>query len=720
MLVAIRNTGVSMLLGIVAVLAGCESSVPITAPASAPGEASNCATPATQSVSQLSGCDVSEKSNWRGYVLDSADGLIYPKAIYIQGDAASVSNPDALKAADGRVMTLNAKGTGKPTLMLDLGTNAGGHVEIGITKSDGTAVRLAYAEQRAQMSTHGDEIFPGLGYDDNPDQRYDLVTTKVAEDYVIPGIRGGQRWILLQLEGRGSVSIDYVRVRENHYRPSVDDYVGHFLSSDELLNRIWYASAYTFNLDSAQDAQRGGNMVAMDGAKRDRLVWTGDLGIEGGIAYYTTPRAATIMHDSIYMFACQQNDAGYVPMVSQIHFTCPDTITPDGPPADPEQIRTLAAASLGEYTAWWMLDAIKHYQYTGDVAMLQKLLPAMRRAVMFFSSRSVNGVYVTGQKPFEINWHPFDSANGVDTHTNAVWYRAITALAAIERQQGAGEQAALADEALASALRASLMASLWDAKAGAFLLNTKDTKPNHPQDGNVEAVYSGLIDGANADSAMNYLRQHLASPLGTMTGELAGDGYMSQYVSPFISGVEVLADFKRYDSASALALLRALWGHMVNTDPNVTVWEKVGLDGNPVYSSNSMAHGWAGAPVEALSGSVLGIRPTAPGFSEWIVEPQLGDLAWAQGQTYTPQGVVASRWERGTSSAWFRLTVVGPSGAQGTVSVPLLGSDRDIAMDGAVIWRHGQAAASGGPRKDGDYVVVPNISGKHTFAWTTH
>src|SRR5206468_2698867 len=74
-----------------------------------------------------------------------------------------------------------------------------------------------------------------------------------AGDWRSPGIRGAQRWIALQLQSAGTVSIDYVRVREEHLRPSVGDYTGHFLSSDDRLNRVWYAGVYTFALDSFKD-----------------------------------------------------------------------------------------------------------------------------------------------------------------------------------------------------------------------------------------------------------------------------------------------------------------------------------------------------------------------------------------------------------------------------------------------------------------------------------
>ena len=110
-----------------------------------------------------------------------------------------------------------------------------------------------------------------------------------------------------------------------------------------------------------------------------------------------------------------------------------------------------------------------------------------------------------------------------------------------------------------------------------------------------------------------------------------------------------------------------------------TLWEKVGFDGLPANyeplqepvdffsGANlgagwvSLAHGWGGGPVPALSGYVLGIRPTAPGYRRWVVAPQPGDLRFAQGQAPTPRGAIVSRWTRGKGRRSFKLTVDRPA-----------------------------------------------------------
>ncbi len=115
------------------------------------------------------------------------------------------------------------------------------------------------------------------------------------------------------------------------------------------------------------------------------------------------------------------------------------------------------------------------------------------------------------------------------------------------------------------------------------------------------------------------------------------------------------------------------------------------------------AHGWGGGPVPALSGYVLGIRPTAPGYRHWLVAPQPGDLRFAQGQAPTPHGPLASRWRREGGS--FKLTVVAPKGTSGVVILPLPRHARAIAMDGKDV----HAKRRGGTAR------VKVGAGQHTF-----
>jgi hypothetical protein len=686
----------------------------------------------------LSSHPISASSAWESYVLDQGDGLVYPKHVYVAGAASQVHNPAGLMQPGGGGTTITSSTPGDVQLVLDLGIDAGGYVEIGITRNSGARVRLGYSEARRFLTPDGDTGLPvnsvgvpfvtdpSLGDDDDPGGRYDDFTG--TGNLRSAGIRGAERWISIELETPGSVSIDYVRVRQEHLHPTTSDYVGHFLSSDPLLNRIWYAGVYTFTLVSFKDLRPGhntGNVVVTDGAKRDRLAWLGDLVIENMLGDYSLRQAPQIVKDTIQLFSCQQFADGEFPPDSQIAGTCPDT---------PPTPTSVGYDQIPEYTAWWVTAVHDYDLYTGDDEFARRMLPDVVRALGYFTSHiDSNGLYST--PPDSTNWHPFDVADGEDAHTNTVIYRALLDGADLERRLG---ERVTADsyEQQAAALRKAILADLWDPSAGAFLLNSSDQMRNHTEDAQVEPVLDGVVTGRQALSALGFVERNLSTTYGVANGQYNDDPYMSNYISPYIGSTDLLARLSQYQTTSALDLMRREWGHMVNTDPNTTLWEKMAFDGDAAsYSPNqagagtvpdntpagrgltSLAHGWAGGPIPALSGYILGVRPQTAGFGAWIVEPQPGDLSWAQGQVPTPHGPIASRWQVGTSSSSFKLTVAPPSGTSGTVAVPLLGAPRVIAEDGRVVWNGSAPVAGVHASSDGTYVHFAGVTGTHTWAW---
>jgi alpha-L-rhamnosidase len=281
----------------------------------------------------------------------------------------------------------------------------------------------------------------------------------------------------------------------------------------------------------------------------------------------------------------------------------------------------------------------------------------------------------------------------------------------LERRAGQGRRAAKAYLQQAAALRSAMLARLWDPQAGAFVLNTDDPRRNHSQDAQVESILGGVTNPSQSRQALGFIDSRLMTPFGVANGEFDDDPYMSRYISPFISSTELLARLSIGDTNGALNLMRRTWGQMLAKGPG-TVWESMHLDGVPKQKETSLAHGWAGGPVPALSAYVLGIRPTAPGYRHWIVAPQPGDLRFAQGEAPTPHGPIASRWRRRGGS--FKLTVAGPPGTSGVVEVPLLLHAHTIALDGKVVWSHGHPVGAHARRK-GDVVRFKKLAGQHTF-----
>jgi alpha-L-rhamnosidase len=114
------------------------------------------------------------------------------------------------------------------------------------------------------------------------------------------------------------------------------------------------------------------------------------------------------------------------------------------------------------------------------------------------------------------------------------------------------------------------------------------------------------------------------------------------------------------------------------------VWEALAPDGSPATRESaggtfaSLAHGWASGPTSALSKYVLGVRPIQPGYKTWLIEPQPGDLSWAEGRVPTPYGPIAVRWQK--TPRGLRLEINVPNGTSGSVGLPT-SSNADSVTD---------------------------------------
>ncbi len=501
-----------------------------------------------------------------------------------------------------------------------------------------------------------------------------------------------------------------------------------------MLNRVWYAGVYTFAMDALRDLRPGfaaSRTVVTDGAKRDRLIWTGDLTIENLLGGYSLAAAPSIIKNSLQAFSCLQSADGQVAPTAQIATQCPATPPAAGTPPPPSASPPIGeAVRLPEYTAWWIIGLHDYYDYTGDAGFARRMMPVVRSGLAYFRAHVSGGLFTTPTGA--INWHPFDSAEGADSHTNATLFGALRDAADLERKVGGGAAMAGADERQAAALHRAMIAHLWDPEAGAFVINTNDPRRNHTQDAQVEAVLNGVTNPAQSSQALRFISTHLEHRFGVANGQYDNDPYMSNYISPYISSTELLARMQSGDASAALGLIRRTWGHMLSAGPG-TLWEKVGFRGLPAnYESlqkpvdpfgangagfTSLAHGWSGGPVPALSGYVLGVRPTAPGYGKWIVAPQPGDLRFAQGQAPTPHGPISSLWQRGAHDSYFKLTVIAPRRTTGMVDVPLLGQRRTIAMDGRVVWVGQHPLGRINAQAVDGAIAFGGIRGQHTFAW---
>lgn len=236
-------------------------------------------------------CDSVFQGPWEENIYAPSSRVVGPKKI--------ISAWKVNTSSDAQLETPILRENGS-MVVYDFGLEVGGIVSLDYTTTGRGALGLAFTESKdwiGEWSDSSNGAFKG------PDGAlYANFTDAENGTYVMPDekLRGGFRYLTVFL-----VTDDesYVRIRnvslEIAFQPTWSNlraYQGYFHSNDKLLNRIWYSGAYTLQTNAvpvdtgrqvpmmtsgwANNRTLGpGDTIIVDGAKRDRAVWPGDMGV---------------------------------------------------------------------------------------------------------------------------------------------------------------------------------------------------------------------------------------------------------------------------------------------------------------------------------------------------------------------------------------------------------------------------------------------------------
>lgn len=194
------------------------------------------------------------------------------------------------------VSTLAGNGS---LLVYDFGQEVGGIVTVTYNATGIGALGIAFSEASnftGEWSDSSDGAFVPDG------ALYSNITAPGRTSYTMPDdrLRGGFRYLSLFSITNSTINITITDIGlEIAFQPAWSNlraYGGYFHSNDALLNKIWYTGAYTLQTNSVppntgrefplvpggwlNNATLGnGSTIMVDGSKRDRSVWAGDLGI---------------------------------------------------------------------------------------------------------------------------------------------------------------------------------------------------------------------------------------------------------------------------------------------------------------------------------------------------------------------------------------------------------------------------------------------------------
>ena len=209
-------------------------------------------------------------------------------AVWALGSAAlpdparggTVSGMAGLPAGSATI-TSNSSASGAPYILYDFGVPMCGTFSFSYSTTGSARVKVARSNSRAYAGIAGDGVS-----DTGPlrDESRDVdLSGSGSVSYFPPGSDWTFRYVMLMLCTPGTVTISNVRMAyeavPNMANPA--SYRGYFYCNDTALNRVWYAGAYT--------AQTCTREYLLDGGKRDRSLWGGDLEAAGPtvlLSYY--------------------------------------------------------------------------------------------------------------------------------------------------------------------------------------------------------------------------------------------------------------------------------------------------------------------------------------------------------------------------------------------------------------------------------------------------
>jgi hypothetical protein len=690
-----------------------------------------------------------EQGDWQPYVLAPSSHTVKPARVLAAypRSGSITGNPDAVLGRGGTVQLTSAGGTSSsPLLIIDFGKEVAGNVSVTVSAASAARPTLhaCFSESKEEMALGPEQNdgeaayapgcdtaniwngYPGMPYTwDSDSHVLPLAGATLPGTITDPTLRGGFRYLTLFLSSPGYVDIGAVSL---HYtaaplQPDPAAYQGWFLSSDNLLNKIWYAGAYTVQIDTGMsdtakswpystgeadqyDSQipnaNPDQEVIFDGGKRDRDVWQGDLSVEAPVTYLSTDDTGAV-DNSLSALAAQQLPDGYMPAEGLVgpHNTGEETV-------------------YGEYVTWFIYNMAVHYLYTGDQAYLDEWYPALVKAMAWLAQQQLSDGLISFAASGSCGHYGYTDC-GTETYINALYYRNLQQMATLATAEG-DSSAAAAYSAQAATVQNAINSLLWDNTVGAYRLSLQ-TPDVYPQDGNATAILAGVASQQQAGRALAYLRANDWSSYGSLdVSPATPNQVISPVYEPLPSGFEAAARLSGSDPDelgfdTGLQLISQFWGWMLGQDPGSTFWEKVSEDGTPLLGQfESLAHGWASSPTVTLTNQVLGVTPASAGFSTYSVIPHPADLSWAQGSVPTPHGGLGVSWE--SENASFGLKITAPAGTTGEAAVPAFGRQVRVTVDGHLAWNDGQSVGYDA-HSDGTFVYVEGLGpGSHVVTGT--
>jgi hypothetical protein len=389
--------------------------------------------------------------------------------------------------------------------------------------------------------------------------------------------------------GNGNVSFDQISALYE-YLPV--DYRGDFECSDELLNKIYEVSLYTLHLNTRE--------FHLDGIKRDRWIWSGDA-YQSYLMNFYTFFDEDVNKRTLYALR------GHDPVETHIN-------------------------TILDYSFYWMMGIYDHFFYTGDTAFVEQIYPRMKTMLEFCLGRTNDNGFVEGL-PGDwvfIDWAEIDKKGEV-SFEQLLLARSLEAVALCAAIAGDDDYAVKCNR-LSESIKTKVFDTFWNDAKGAFVHN----RINGILSGTVTryANMFSILFGYADDDKKQKIRDNV----------ILNDDIL-KITTPYMKFYELASLCEIGEEEKAIQFVRDYWGGMLDLgatsiweayDPEQSGDEHYAMYGRPF--GKSLCHAWGANPVYLFGKYLMGVKPTAPGYRSYIIEPSLAGLQWMKGKVPTPNG----------------------------------------------------------------------------------
>ncbi|XID90208.1 alpha-rhamnosidase [Paenibacillaceae bacterium WGS1546] len=485
--------------------------------------------------------------------------------------------PVSYRLATERISPTQTSEAGPHARLLDFGRQTFGFVELhGIRGRGRVYVFYGESEAEAMSETH-------------------------CETFDIADIEEGETGLSFPL-GR---AFRYVRVRTDpglfvervdalyEYLPL--EYRGTFRCSDPVLNEIWDVSVRTLHLNTRE--------FFLDGIKRDRWVWSGDAYQSFLMNYYSFFDNAVCRRTLVAVRG-----------------------------GDPVEIHL---NTILDYSFYWIISLEDYALYTNDLAFVRMMYPKLKTLLEFCLGRvNAEGMIegVPGEDWVFVDWAEMGKEGELCVE-QILLCRSLEAAGGLARKFGDIDAAERYDR-LAGELKEKLLDVFWDEEQGGLVHSRVNGKLNRHMTkyANLFAVLFGYL-----------------SPERTaiVKREVLTNDRIQPITTPYMRFHELACLCELGEQAYVRQEMLAYWGGMLKLgatsfweeyDPSETGEAHYAMYGRPF--GKSLCHAWGASPIYLLGKYYLGVRPTAPGYEAYIVQPNLGGLERLEGCVPTPRGTV--------------------------------------------------------------------------------